>query len=622
MPAEPQGADETGPGPVAGPASGCSGWLGRYGARWAPTATGPTPGPPPPCGMQKVLCRLRWDTSAPNLPGLARPDERVEVGSVDVDLAAGVVHQRADLGDRRLEDPVRRRVGDHDRGQRVAVPVDLGHQVGHVDVAVLVAGHDDDPHAGHDGAGSVGAVGRARDQADRTVLVAVGQVPAADGQQAGQLALGPGVGLQRDGGVAGHLDQPLLELADQGEVTLRLVDRRERVDRGELRPGDRLHLRGGVELHRAGAQRDHAAVQRVVAVGQRAQVAQHLGLGAVQVEDRVGQERRLPYEGLGQRSRRRPRTGAAPKASSTAAMWAVGGQLVAGDHDEVAVLAQVDAGDPSSLDDVSRPARHPRGDGVEEGVRDQLDAGGAKPGGQRAGVVMHRRGDPGQAVRAVVDGVHAGHHGEQHLGGADVAGRLLAADVLLAGLQGQPVREVAVGVDRHPDEAPGQRPREVLADGHEGGVRPAEAHRHAEPLARADRDVGAELAGRREQGQGQQVGGHRDDGAGLVSLADQAAPVDDLAVRGGVLQRAPRRSHPRAVRRSGRPRPPGCRVGAPGSVRRRWSAGGSPCRRRRRRRPCSCGGTAPSPRPQPCPRRAARRWRPAARSGRRRRSGS
>jgi hypothetical protein len=36
-------------------------------------ATGPTPGPPPPCGMQKVLCRLRWLTSAPNSPGAARP---------------------------------------------------------------------------------------------------------------------------------------------------------------------------------------------------------------------------------------------------------------------------------------------------------------------------------------------------------------------------------------------------------------------------------------------------------------------------------------------------------------------------------------------------------------------
>jgi hypothetical protein len=32
-----------------------------------------TPGPPPPCGMQNVLCRFRCDTSAPSHPGRARP---------------------------------------------------------------------------------------------------------------------------------------------------------------------------------------------------------------------------------------------------------------------------------------------------------------------------------------------------------------------------------------------------------------------------------------------------------------------------------------------------------------------------------------------------------------------
>src|SRR5512145_2600194 len=73
MPAEPHGAAETGPGPVAGPASAAAGWLGRNGARWALAATGPTPGPPPPWGMQNVLCRFRWLTSPPNHPGRATP---------------------------------------------------------------------------------------------------------------------------------------------------------------------------------------------------------------------------------------------------------------------------------------------------------------------------------------------------------------------------------------------------------------------------------------------------------------------------------------------------------------------------------------------------------------------
>eukprot|EP00959_Pyramimonas_sp_CCMP1952_P220936 4619293-Pyramimonas_sp.AAC.1 len=34
---------------------------------------GPMPGPPPPCGMQKVLCRFKWHTSAPISPGEVSP---------------------------------------------------------------------------------------------------------------------------------------------------------------------------------------------------------------------------------------------------------------------------------------------------------------------------------------------------------------------------------------------------------------------------------------------------------------------------------------------------------------------------------------------------------------------
>ena len=55
MLADPNGAAEIGPGPVAGPAVASIGWLGRNGARCDFAITGPTPGPPPPCGIQKVL---------------------------------------------------------------------------------------------------------------------------------------------------------------------------------------------------------------------------------------------------------------------------------------------------------------------------------------------------------------------------------------------------------------------------------------------------------------------------------------------------------------------------------------------------------------------------------------
>lgn len=50
--------------------TGCD---GKNGARCFLTPIGPIPGPPPPCGMQNVLWRLRWHTSAPIQPGLVNP---------------------------------------------------------------------------------------------------------------------------------------------------------------------------------------------------------------------------------------------------------------------------------------------------------------------------------------------------------------------------------------------------------------------------------------------------------------------------------------------------------------------------------------------------------------------
>ena len=221
---------------------------------------------------------------------LGHADERVEVGAVDVDLPAVLVDDVAQLADALLEHAVRRRVGDHGRGEPGAGGVGLGPQVVEVDVALGVARHHDHLEPGHHRAGGVGAVRARGDEADRPRLVAPAAVVGADGQQPGQLALAAGVGLQADRVVAGDGGQPLLQLADQLQVALGLVGRGERVEVRELRPRDRQHLGRGVELHGAGAERDHRAVEREVAVGQPAQVAEQLVLAVVAVEDRVGEE--------------------------------------------------------------------------------------------------------------------------------------------------------------------------------------------------------------------------------------------------------------------------------------------------------------------------------------------
>ena len=182
------------------------------------------------------------------------------------------------------------------------------------------------------------------------------------------------------------------------------------------------------------------------------------------------------------------------------------------------------------------PARHPRPDGVEERVVEDLDAARAQARGEHGGHAVDPAGDPRQPVRAVVDRVAGRGDGEQHLRRADVRGGLLAADVLLAGLQGQPQRGAAVDVVGEPDEPAGQLAGELVAHREVARVRTAEPERHPEALGGADGHVGPELAGRGEQGEGQQVGGDGNQRAAFVRGVDDRAQVAHGARRAGVGQ--------------------------------------------------------------------------------------
>ncbi len=243
--------------------------------------------------MQNVLCRFRCETS-PRTPRSREPDERVEVRPVDVHLTTRLVYEVADLADVLLEDAVRRRVGDHDRRDTRAVVGQLRAQVGQVHLAALRGPHDLDLQPRQRRRRRVRAVRRRGDQAHVTLHVAARHVVLADRQEARELALRPRVRLHRDARVTRDLRERRLEAADELLVAARLVGRHERVQVREPRPGDGLHLRRRVELHRARAQRDHRAVQREVLVRETAQVAQHRRLGAVQAEDRVLEVRRRP----------------------------------------------------------------------------------------------------------------------------------------------------------------------------------------------------------------------------------------------------------------------------------------------------------------------------------------
>ncbi len=347
----------------------------------------------------------------------------------------------------------------------------------------------------------------------------------------------PGVRLQADGVVAGDLGEACFEVVDQLEIAGGLVDRDERMDVAELGPGDRHHLRGGVQLHRARAERDHRAVERQVTVAEAAQVAQHLVLAVVPLEHRLGEEV------VGATHRRGQPVGGdvvlrvvdrltAERADDCVHLLDRRG-LVERDAD----VRVVDRADVES----GRERIGERGIGGGNGDRERveprvvadLEAAGSQPRRCDRREPLDAFGDAGQAISTVPGGVEAGDVGQQHLRRADVGGGLLAPDVLLSGLQRKSQRRSPLGVDAHPDDASRHRARGAFVGGEEPGMRTAESHRHAESLSRADGDVGAELSRRNGQQTRQGVGGDDGDPTEFVDLGDGVGPVEHAPGRRG-----------------------------------------------------------------------------------------
>ena len=116
-------------------------------------------GPAAPVRDAEGLMQIEVAHVGADVPRPAEPDLGVHVRAVHVDLAAVLVDDPADAAHALLEHPVGGRVGDHQRGQPIAVLSGLGLQIAEINVAALVAGHYHDLEPGHDRAGRIGAVG-------------------------------------------------------------------------------------------------------------------------------------------------------------------------------------------------------------------------------------------------------------------------------------------------------------------------------------------------------------------------------------------------------------------------------------------------------------------------------
>ncbi len=247
----------------------------------------------------KGLVQVQMAHVTAEFAGGSGANQRIHIGAVHVHPATKAVHQGAEFLDLRLKHAMGAGVGDHDAGQVGGVLFALGLQIGHVHIALVVAAGDDHLQARHLRAGRVGAVGAGRDEADGAVALALACVVGANRQQTGVFPLGASIGLQADAGIAGGRAQPGAQLCVQLGIARALRRRRKRVDVGKFGPGDGNHLAGGVELHGATAQRNHAAVQRQILVRQHADVAQHAGFGVVGVEYRVRQKGAGAAQGRG-----------------------------------------------------------------------------------------------------------------------------------------------------------------------------------------------------------------------------------------------------------------------------------------------------------------------------------
>ena len=113
--------------------------------------------------------------------------------------------------------------------------------------------------------------------------------------------------------------------------------------------------------------------------------------------------------------------------------------------------------------------------------------------------------------------------------------------MLFAGLQGEPQGATPMSIDGDTDQTARQCADVSIFCCDIRRVRPAETHRHTEPLRRADGDGSAEFARRREQRKSKRVGGYDGHCTCGVELCDRLSEVVALAVCSGILQNRPKR---------------------------------------------------------------------------------
>ena len=95
--------------------------------------------------------------------------------------------------------------------------------------------------------------------------------------------------MQANACIACSLAEPFTQLLIQQGIAFELIGWCEGVHVGKFWPRDGNHLAGGIQLHGARAEWNHAAIECQIFVAQLTDVSQHAGFGMVAVENWVRQ---------------------------------------------------------------------------------------------------------------------------------------------------------------------------------------------------------------------------------------------------------------------------------------------------------------------------------------------
>ena len=159
-----------------------------------------------------------------------------------------------------------------------------------------------------------------------------------------------------------------------------------------------------------------------------------------------------------------------------------------------------------------------------------------KPFGQADGFAMNALRNCFQTFGTVEHRIKGRHYCQQRLRSAYVRGRFLTAYMLFAGLERQAVGPVAIGIDRHSNDASRHRPLEHIFGRHIRRMRATITHRHAKPLGAANCNIGLHSTGFFQQSQRQRIGTDNPNGFGQMQRRDMIGKVLNMAVGARILE--------------------------------------------------------------------------------------